>query len=146
MKAIETLLANGYDVRLVHRDGLDMVEAKRTDVSTMSLKTAGVFVKEVLQRQDEAVEWMREQLKVAWYRLGAGLDGAGELDEAIAIHELALWWDGDECSDGTSHRAHIESLLGIASRAGAEVRLSSAASGRLNGRAVRHSEMAALAV
>lgn len=145
MKAILTLLAAGYDVRLVHRDGLDIVEAKRTDAVSMSPKTAGAFVKELLQRQDEAVEWFREQLRADWYRLAAGLDDASELDQAIAIHELALMWDGDKCSDGTSHRGHIEQLLGIASHAGGAVRLSAPASGRLR-EAVRHGEMAALAV
>jgi hypothetical protein len=143
MKAIETLLAAGFDVRLIHRDGMDMVEAKRTDASTLTSKAAGELVKTLLQNQDEAVEWMREQLKVPWYRLAAGLDGASELDEAIAIHELALWWDGDKCSDGTSHRGHIEKL-GIASHAGGAVRLSAPASGRL-GRAVHSSEPMALA-
>lgn len=159
MKAITTLIDAGFDIRLIHRDGLDMVEAKRTDASTMSPKTAGAFVKEVLQRQDEAVEWFREQLRAEWYRLAAGLDDASELDQAIAIHELALNSGQPATSDGFDHRDCIEALKagmdvhdyvankskGIASHAGAEVRLSSAASGRLNGRAVRHSEMAALA-
>lgn len=145
MNSIQTLLADAFDVRLIHRDGVDSVEVKRTDASAMSPKTAGAFVKDILQHQDEAVEWFREQLRADWYRLAAGLDDASELDQAIAIHELALMWDGDKCSDGTSHRGHIEQLLGIASHAGGAVRLSAPASGRLR-EAVRHGEMAALAV
>lgn len=174
MKAITTLLEAGHDVRLIHRDGLDMVEAKRTDAVTMSPKTAGAFVKELLQRQDEAVEWFREQLRAEWYREACGLgELASEVElidgdwkptknaqtvQAIAIHELALMWDGDKCSDGFSRRDCIEALKlgedvhdyvankrkGIASHAGAGVRLSPAASGRL-GRAVHSSESMALA-
>lgn len=145
MNSIQTLLADAFDVRLIHRDGVDSVEVKRTDASAMSPKTAGAFVKDILQHQDEAVEWFREQLRADWVRLAAGLDGASELDEAIAIHELALLDGNDVCSDGTTHRENIERLLGIASHAGAEVRLSSAASGRL-GRAVCSSEPTPLAV
>lgn len=145
MKAITTLIDAGYDVRLVHRDGMDVVEAKRTPASTMSLKAAGVFVTELLKRQDEAVEWFREQLRAEWMRLAAGLDDASELDQAIAIHELALMGGQERCSDGTTHRENITRLQGIASHAGAGVRLSPAASGRLR-RAVRHGELTPLAV
>ena len=145
MKAITTLIDAGFDIRLIHRDGLDMVEAKRTDASTMSPKAAGELVKEILRNQDTAVAYMREQLRASWFRLAAGLDGASELDEAIAIHELALLDGNDVCSDGTTHRENIERLLGIASHAGAGVRLSPAASGRLR-RAVRHGELTPLAV
>lgn len=145
MRAIVTLLDAGYDVRLIHRDGMDMVEAKRTDASTMSSKTAGVFVKELLQRQDEAVEWFREQLRADWVRLACGLDNATDVDEAIAIHELALLDGHERCSDGTTHRENITRLQGIASHAGGAVRLSAPASGRLR-RAVRHGELTSLAV
>lgn len=159
MKAITTLIDAGYDVRLVHRDGMDMVEAKRTDGATMAPKTAGVFVKEVLQRQDEAVEWFREQLRAEWMRLAAGLDDASELDQAIAIHELALNSGQPATSDGFDHRDCIEALKagmdvhdyvankgkGIAFQVGGAVRLSAPASGRLR-QAVRHGEMTPLAV
>lgn len=159
MKAITTLIDAGYDVRLVHRDGMDVVEAKRTPASTMSLKAAGVFVTELLKRQDEAVEWFREQLRAEWMRLAAGLDDASELDQAIAIHELALNSGQPATSDGFDHRDCIEALKagmdvhdyvankgkGIAFQVGGAVRLSAPASGRLR-QAVRHGEMTPLAV
>ena len=114
MKAIETLLAAGFDVRLIHGDGFDVVEAKRTDAATLTPRAAGELVKVVLQHPDEAVAFMREQLKADWIRLACGLDGATDVDEAIAIHELALLDGHTECSDGTTHRANINRLLGSA--------------------------------
>lgn len=55
----QQLEAFHFDLRLIRRDGLEFVEAKRTDATKCSQKAAAGLLLQLSRAQDEAVAYLR---------------------------------------------------------------------------------------
>lgn len=89
MQLIQTLERGGYDVRLIQRDGIEIVEAQRKPEAAISIKAAAPFLLSLMRQQDEAIAAMRQRQNGELYRAIA-IGGLSERDEAIAIYQFAL--------------------------------------------------------
>jgi hypothetical protein len=110
MQVIQTLEAKGFDVRLVRADGIERVEAHRTERTEITPKAAGAWLLQLSREQDAAVAYMRRRAVCAPNEI---IDRRTELyrtiktgllcedEEARAIAEFNLEMGIKVASDGT---------------------------------------------
>ncbi len=110
MNAINQLEAAHYSVVLIERDGMQCVEARRTASATLRPGDAGALLLALSRGQDEAITHMRQREAARLYRQMCGLDGATEIDQAIAVHRWAMLNGATTTSDGRTHAECIREL------------------------------------
>lgn len=106
MQLIKHLESGGYDVQLIQRDGLQIVEAHRTPDATITAQTAEPFLLALMRCQDEAIQFIQSRSVVDRVKRQQQLreriesNTLSPTDEAIAICEFNIALGREMTSDG----------------------------------------------
>lgn len=90
----QQLEAFHFDLRLIHRDGIDLVEAKRTEKTKASAKVVADLLLQLSRAQEEAIAYLRpRRAKYMTQRMWEIEDTlkkvkVGEDEEAALIYEF----------------------------------------------------------
>ena len=102
------LEAAGYMLVRSNKDGIDVVEARRTAMASLSTKEASKLLLHLARNQDEALAYVRGPAAPTMTSLtGAIKQGLSEADEARAIYQInaMLFGDSAKSSDGYTWEA-----------------------------------------
>lgn len=103
----------GYILVRSNRDGIDVVEAKRTATASISTKEASKLLLALARNQEEALAFMRGPIAAKLSSIEATIKrGLCESDEARAIYEFnALLFGNDgKSSDGYTWEALMKGV------------------------------------
>lgn len=101
MKQVEMLQKGGYDVFIVWRDGIQMVEVKRGQAATMAPAVAGELQKVVMRDVDGAAQCIAGQVMARLAEVYAETKPlAKDEDECVLIAKLQMALGHERGNDG----------------------------------------------